>query len=250
MPSMNPDGSELRQRANAKGIDLNRQFPEFVDNDANKPDGRPIEVQNVMQFQGSRQFALSANFHGGTIVANYPWDSRYERHPLNDLIMDLSRTYADLNPDMRSSSEFPGGITNGADWYVVKGGMQDWSYIWHNDLQITLEVSHSKYPSYSQIPGFYQSNRDSMVAYMKRIHQGAGFRLERKNVEGTVLIKQLTPVVRDLGSFGFSQSEFYKVLPEGTYEMTVREKNGSARKISVRVDNDVIDDNGNYVSLR
>ncbi len=250
MPSMNPDGSELKQRANAKGIDLNRSFPEFVDNDANKPEGRPIEVQNVMKFQGTRQFALSANFHGGTIVANYPWDSRYDRHPLNDLAMDISHAYADLNPEMRSSSEFSGGITNGADWYIVKGGMQDWSYIWYNDLQITLEVSHSKYPSYSQIPGFYVSNRDSMVAYMKRVHQGAGFRLDRSNVEGTVIVKQLTPSAREMGSFGFNNSEFYKVLPEGTYELTVNEKNGKSQKISVSVENEVIRGNGNYISLK
>ncbi len=250
MPSMNPDGSELHQRANAKNVDLNRSFPEFTSNEPNKPDGREIEIQNVMAFQASRQFALSANFHGGTVVANYPWDARYDRHPLNDLVIELSHAYADLNPEMRSSTEFSGGITDGADWYVVKGGMQDWSYIFYNDLQITLEISTVKYPNYSDIPGFYKSNRDSMVEFMKHVHMGAGFKLERSSVEGKVAIKQTSPMTRDLGSFGFNKSEFYKVLPEGSYEFIVTEKSGNTQTLTVNVDKHSIRSNGNYISLK
>jgi len=203
-----------------------------------------------MKFQASRNFSLSANFHGGTIVANYPWDSRYDRHPLNDLVVELSKVYADLNPEMRSSTEFEGGITNGADWYVVKGGMQDWSYIWHNDLQITLEVSHRKFPPYKDIPGFYSTNRDSMVEYLSRIHQGAGFKFSRPGVEGTTSVTQLSPVSRSLGSFGFSRSEFYKVLPEGSFEFTVTEKNGKSQTFALDVDKTQIRSNGNFVNLR
>ena len=48
---------------------------------------------------------------------------------------------------MRDSTEFPGGIVNGYDWYEVNGGMQDWSYYWHNDLQVTIELSNMKWHS-------------------------------------------------------------------------------------------------------
>jgi len=136
MPSMNPDGSERKQRANANGTDLNRNFPDLKE--ANSAAGRELENQNVMKFQAEHKFSLSANFHGGTIVANYPWDSTYDRHPLDGLVKELSLVYADLNPEMRNSSEFAGGITNGADWYVVKGGMQDWSCFLYNYMQIKL----------------------------------------------------------------------------------------------------------------
>lgn len=250
MPSMNPDGSEMRQRANARGSDLNRNFPDITRDSQSSSRGRQIETQAVMNFQESRNFSLSANFHGGTIVMNYPWDSTYERHPLDALAQELALVYSELNPDMYSSREFDKGITNGADWYVVRGGMQDWSYFWFNDLQLTVELSHEKWPNYSEIPGFYKTNRDSMLAYINEVHRGAGFHLDAPNISGMVEIKQTSPVERDLGKFAFKNSEFYKVLPEGDYEFSVQEKRKSPRVLNLRVSKDQIKRNGNYQILR
>jgi hypothetical protein len=248
MPSMNPDGSMAKRRANANGIDLNRNFPDIIrDTDGNLP-GREIENQAVMKFQASRKFSLSANFHGGTIVANYPWDSKYDLHPMDELVKELSLAYAELNPEMRSSDEFPGGITNGAQWYVVRGGMQDWSYFWYNDLQITLEVSHDKWPRYSEIPGFYKSNRDSMVEFMRRVHQGAGFKLNKEFVAGKVEILQRAPVSRNLGLFSFTNSEFYKILPEGEYTFKV-DLSGEKKIFNTVVEGEISKSNGNFTSL-
>lgn len=250
MPSMNPDGSELRQRANARGSDLNRNFPDITRDTQSSSRGRQIETQAVMNFQESRNFSFSANFHGGTIVMNYPWDSTYERHPLDALAQELALVYSELNHEMYSSREFEKGITNGADWYVVKGGMQDWSYFWFNDLQLTVELSHEKWPSYSEIPDFYRSNRDSMLAYMAEIHRGAGFKLEAENISGMVEVRQVSPVERNLGEFSFKNSEFYKVLPVGDYEFSVAEKRKSPRVIKLSVSKDQIKRNGNYQILR
>jgi hypothetical protein len=248
MPSMNPDGSEKKQRANINGADLNRNFPDLKA--SNTTAGRELENQHVMKFQSEHKFSLSANFHGGTIVANYPWDSTYDRHPLDGLVKELSLSYAELNPEMRNSTEFAGGITNGADWYVVKGGMQDWSSFFYNDLQITLEVSHSKYPPYGDIPGFYKSNRDSMVNFMKQIHRGAGVKFKRPGIAGTVAIKQLSPETKNLGSFAFSGSEFYKVLPDGQYSYTVTDKKTKrAQEVTVFVESNKITSNGNYTVI-
>ncbi len=250
MPSMNPDGSEMRQRGNANGVDLNRNFPDWKSNAQNSSAGAQPENKLVMAWQASRKFALSANFHGGSVCVNYPWDATLDRHPMDKFIQELSHVYAELNPEMRNSSEFEGGITNGADWYVVKGGMQDWSVFYHNDMQVTIELSQTKWPQYSEIPGYWKNNRDSMFAYMKEVHRGAGFRFPGTSASGTVAIRQTSPVVKDLGSYPFQGSEFYKVLPEGDYEFTVTEKNGAPKKITVRVEEDSIRSNGNYVSLR
>jgi hypothetical protein len=250
MPSMNPDGSELGRRGNANWVDLNRNFPDITRDRESRPEGRQVENQAVMKFQNERQFSLSANFHGGTVVANYPWDSKYELHPFDELLRELSSVYAENNPEMKNSAEFPGGITNGAEWYVVRGGMQDWSYTWHNDLQITLELSHRKWPSYSEIPNYYKNNRDSMLKFMKEVHQGVGFKLNRKNVSGEVTIKQMAPIEKDLGSYAFKNSEFYKVLPEGEYLFQINDKIKGTQRINVRVERDVIQANGNYITLQ
>jgi hypothetical protein len=249
MPSMNPDGSDLKQRANANYVDLNRNFPDIIRDRKSKLMGKEIEIQHVMKFQASRQFALSANFHGGTIVANYPWDSKYDLHPMDSFVKELSQGYSELNPEMRGSSEFPGGITNGAAWYIVRGGMQDWSYVWHNDLQITIELSHDKWPKYSDIPGFYKDNRDSMIYFMTQVHLGAGFKFSKKDVSGVVEIVQTSPMKKNLGTFTFSGSEFYKVMPEGEYTFKIKDNKMQVQNISIKVERDTIYQNGNYLTL-
>src|SRR5690606_27488049 len=85
IPSMNPDGAESRRRGNSRWVDLNRNFPDFTTDNVNRPDGRQPETQAIMAFQASRQFALSANFHGGTECVNYPWDTSGDRFPLLEL---------------------------------------------------------------------------------------------------------------------------------------------------------------------
>jgi hypothetical protein len=251
MPSMNPDGSKRRQRANANGYDLNRNFPDWGRGDHNGLATRQPETKSIMKFQAARNFSLSANFHGGAVVVNYPWDNTYDRHPLNDLVKQLSLGYADLNPEMRSSRSFEGGITNGADWYVLRGGMQDWSYFFYNDLQITVELSRNKWPRYSDIPSYYKDNKGSMLAYITSVHQGAGFKIKGSTTNGRVSILQKLDNGKtlDRGSYGFTKGEFFKVLPEGKYDFSIQlEGSSKVHSVSTSVDKDV-NPNGNYQQI-
>lgn len=252
MPSMNPDGSQRRQRANANGYDLNRNFPEYTRNDENTSASRQPETIAIMKFQAQRNFSLSANFHGGAVVVNYPWDATYTKHPFDQLVRDLSLKYADLNSEMRTSREFNDGITNGAEWYVLRGGMQDWSYAYHNDLQVTIELSDTKWPRYREIPGFYKRNKDSMLSYIKSVHQGAGIKLANRNATGKVSIIKIYRggVSESLGSYGFKNGEFFKVLEAGDYQFNVL-VDGSSRTTNVRlsVSEDTIYNDGNFIEL-
>ena len=69
LPSMNPDGYELHQRANANNVDLNRDFPDRLQGVSHIPEK---ETQAVLGWSLSNHFTLSANLHGGSLVVNYP----------------------------------------------------------------------------------------------------------------------------------------------------------------------------------
>jgi carboxypeptidase D len=181
LPSMNPDGTALSRRYNANGYDLNRDFPDQFDDPEDSTTGRQPETAHVMNWGYAPRPVLSANFHGGALVANYPYDgtdsgqSIYSLSPDDALWVSLARTYADRNAPMRASNSdasFTNGICNGADWYVINGGMQDWNYVWHGALDVTLEVSNVKWPSSSQLPQFWNDNLESMLAFLERASEG------------------------------------------------------------------------------
>jgi hypothetical protein len=249
MPSMNPEGASSRRRGNAHWVDLNRNFPDFSIPDNNDgPEGREPETQAVMNWQSQRKFALSANFHGGTKCVNYPWDTSADPAPLTDLIIQLSREYASTVPGMFDSEEFPDGIVNGYQWYEINGGMQDWSYFWYGDLQVTIELSHQKWPDYDRVPHYYQDNKESLVRFMKKIHQGAGFKFSNEINSGKVEIFNLS-TEKSVGIYGYEDGEYYKVLPEGQYLFKVLTSEGTKHEFNMNVEGDLIPKNGHYKLL-
>ncbi len=171
LPSMNPDGAAASSRGNGNYIDLNRDFPDFSTSDNQDTlANRQPETQAIMQWQNKYHFKLSANFHGGAEVVNYPWDTSPEPCPQFDLVKDISLEYATNAPYLRNSTTFENGITNGYSWYEVNGGMQDWSIFWRKDLQLTIELSNVKWPDYSQVTYYYNQNRESLIRLIERIH--------------------------------------------------------------------------------
>lgn len=168
--SMNPDGAKSIQRGNAEGVDLNRDFPDFDTKDnVDSPDNRAPETQAVMNWQAKHKFILSANFHGGAEVVNYPWDTVADKSPVEDKVKELSLGYAQNAPYIGASTVFTNGITNGYAWYEVKGGMQDWSIYWRNDLQLTIELSSEKWPTYSRIEYYYEQNRPALIGFIEQM---------------------------------------------------------------------------------
>ncbi|MGH0138583.1 UNVERIFIED_CONTAM: hypothetical protein FKN15_026488 [Acipenser sinensis] len=82
LPSMNPDGFEAsappdcvfsKGRYNRNNVDLNRNFPDTFSMAASS--SMQPETQAVMSWIQSESFVLSANLHGGTVVASYPYDN-------------------------------------------------------------------------------------------------------------------------------------------------------------------------------
>ncbi|MDZ4677559.1 MAG: M14 family zinc carboxypeptidase [Oligoflexia bacterium] len=251
MPSMNPDGSEARTRYNGRGLDLNRNFPDFsVLSNTNIAEGREPETQAMMKFEVAHHFSMSANFHTGAEVVNYVWDTAHVRHPQDSLARKISLDYASRVPYMANSTEFQNGITNGYDWYEVNGGMQDYTTYWYNDLHFTVELSGEKWPQYSTIDGYYRDNKVALLAFLQTVHQGAGFKINEANQVGLVEVIHLKAQPISLGKFPFWNSEFFKVLEPGKYRFVVKAVSGRSAEFETTVGLlQAIPNNGNYMNI-
>lgn len=148
-----------------------------------------------MNWIASIPFVLSANFHGGALVANYPYDNKpeyaaNEENPSPDdkVFKALALAYSNAHPRMhlgepcpsfsngRLNTEsnmlekrFPNGITNGAAWYSVNGGMQDYNYVHSNDFEITIEVGCTKFPNVTELPNYWLQNREPLLRLIEMV---------------------------------------------------------------------------------
>ncbi len=243
MPSMNPDGTEAGGRYNDNGYDLNRDFPDWFQDPVNTTDGRQPETAALMDWAAQHSINLSANFHGGALVANYPFDNNATESsvfspapdPDHPMFVSISLTYSSNNPPMYSSFSFADGITNGAEWYAVTGGMQDWNYVWYGNYQITLEVSDVKWPSGSQLPTFWNENRESMLSYLERAHDGV-----RGLVTDAVTGEPVSAEIRVDGDpfpayTDASVGDYHRLVLPGSYSMEVSAPGYQAQTIPITV---------------
>lgn len=236
LPLMNPDGYEAGVRWNANNQDLNRSFPQFPSDFSGTlftegpPDttGREPEVAHVMNWSAAHRFVLSANYHGGALVVNYPYDeipgipSGQDAPTPDDALMRMiSLTYANLNPPLSASRNFPNGISNGSAWFRISGGMQDWHYRFAGQIDVTLEISEVKSPGENQLASFWEDNRFSMMAYLALVHRGIRGLVTDK-MTGTPLFARV--LVDDNPQPVFTDpdvGDFHRMLLPGTYRIRV-----------------------------
>ena len=232
LPSMNPDGTALASRYNANGFDLNRDFPDQFVDPVNTPIGRQPETSAVMAWGALQSIQLAANFHGGALVVSYPFGGQaaglsvFNPTPAPDhaVFVSLSRTYADANPPMSTSNADPAwddGVTNGAAWYVISGGMQDWAYVWRGTFEVTIELDDVKWPPASRLPQLWSDNLESMLAYLERARSGL-----RGIVRDAETGAPLAATIRLDGDPFATRTDpdvgdYHRVVLPGTYAVTV-----------------------------
>ena len=243
MPSMNPDGYEASVegtqqdgpgRLNKNGVDLNRDFPDQYDKESEKH-VQQVETTAVMNWIKSGSFVLSANLHGGALVANYPFDDTeagketLNPTPDDNLFKHLASVYSEAHPIMASGRTCPdneiqrpfkNGITNGAKWYNVKGGMQDYNYLNSNDFEITIEMGCYKYPPSNAMQAYWNSNKIPLIRYMMECHRGIKGTVVDANgnaiANAVVYVKGINHTVKTL-----KDGDYFRLLLPGVYEVTV-----------------------------
>ena len=182
-PCTNPDGTYHggnntvygATRENGNHIDLNRHFPDF--DDGPHPDGASYyqdECQWMMDLAQEHLFTMSANYHGGAEVMNYPWDTYQPIHADDAWWQLVCHEYADLTHEVSNNymTDYNNGITNGYAWYTITGSRQDYMNYYGQCREVTIECSNSKTPNASQLPNFWNINHNSMLSYIEQCTKG------------------------------------------------------------------------------
>ncbi|XP_061663488.1 carboxypeptidase M isoform X2 [Syngnathoides biaculeatus] len=249
LPTMNPDGFDqadtnchLSQgRFNRNGVDLNRNFPDAFSGPRGRPDAdaanREAEVQAVIGWLKTETFVLSANLHGGALVASYAYDNsngggelvgRASLTPDDDVFVHLAKVYSRNHANMHQGGRcgdqgpFKDGITNGFQWYPLAGGMQDYNYVWAQCLEVTLEVSCCKFPPAQQLPVLWTHNRKSLLAFVRQVHLGVKGRVLDASGAGVQNAAVEVAGRRNVSPFRTDKrGEYYRLLLPGKYTFTV-----------------------------
>jgi carboxypeptidase E len=260
----------MKGRANANDVDLNRNFPnldEFIYeyNHYAKHRNNHLDLETFLALTSGKDchdntyqvetitmafwimqnpFVLSANLHNGDLVANYPYDDSenhlqaYSPSPDDPLFQQLAESYSHTHGKMQSptkpcSSEvFPDGITNGAAWYPVCGGMQDFNYLASNCYELTLELGCRKFPPGKELAAIWADNKKPLVNFMWQTHLGIKGLIQTEDGEpifnASIKVYQLVNdnwhyIDHDITSN--VDGDYYRLLIDGSYAIQVKKPN-------------------------
>jgi hypothetical protein len=186
-PLANPDGTysggnnDVSQatRYNANYVDINRNFPDFVQ--GTHPDGEQtqIETQAFINYATNNKFNMSCNLHTGSEVFNYPFDcytSSTKTHADKSWFNNLGNAFVDSISSSAPSSYFTSvnnsGIVDGGDWYVVYGGRQDYHTYFLHCREVTVEVSDDFMPQSSNLPNYWTYLKSSLFTFLSWCNKG------------------------------------------------------------------------------
>ena len=242
-PNANPDGTyhggnnnvNGATRYNANGVDMNRNYAD--PHGSQHPDGEAYqtETQWFMQFAEENAFVMAANYHGGAEVMNYPWDNTYTLHADDAWYQLICHEYANECHTISSNymSDYNNGITNGAQWYMIGGGRQDYMNGYAQCRELTIECSNTKLPSGNQLPNFWNYNKSSIFLFMNQclygIHGVVTDSITGEPLEATITISGHDDQYSIVESH-MPVGDFHRPIKGGTWTVIVS-KDGYCPKI-------------------
>jgi hypothetical protein len=241
-PLANPDGTygtgntiSSPTRYNANGKDLNRNFPDpVVTNIPQK------ETADMTKFMRAHHFVISANFHSGNEVVNYPWDRWARLHADNAWFNAISREYADTVHAHSPLAEhymtdLDNGVTDGYDWYSINGGRQDFVTYELQGREVTIELDDYYVTPTTRLDALWQYNWRSFLGYIENALYGIHGRVtdnsDGKPVRAMIYInghdKDNSQVYSDSLSGNFT-----RLIDSGTWTLEVSAKGYISTTIS------------------
>ena len=235
-PLANPDGTYFDSidvwsatRFNANGVDLNRNFPDPVE--GSHPDENPYqpETQAMMNLMAQHHFVLSANYHAGDEVVNYPWDSEPTYHVDSTWFIYISTEFADSAQKFGRTGYFtsvsPNGIIDGYYWYPVYGGRQDYMTYFRQGREVTIELDAiTKTTPEDSLNNLWNYNYRSFLHYFEQALYGFHGYVFDSLTQKPVKAKIELVGHDDNSSFIYSDSlngSFYRPVYTGEYNILV-----------------------------
>ena len=234
-PLANPDGAYAggnssvfgARRGNANGVDLNRNFPD--PEDGIHPDGRDWqkETELFMKLAKENRFVLSANFHAGAELINYPWDTWQELHVDDEWWYFVGREWADTVHQYAPPEyldEFNNGVTNGYAWYSISGGRQDYMNYFHQCMEFTMELTNATLLPPEMLDAHWEYNYRSMINYLKQATYGIQGKISDmdtgESIEARIEISGHDEAYSIVSS-DKDNGLFYRPIYEGDYNLNV-----------------------------
>lgn len=138
---------------------------------------------------------------------------------------------------------FPEGITNGASWYSVTGGMQDWNYMFAGVFELTLELGCDKYPMATELPSYWNDNREPLIKYIEQIHSGVhGF--IRSSIGSPIPNAAISVDNIKHTTYSTSYGDYWKLLLPGKYNITVESDGYELHQDEIQILDNARDGNG------
>jgi PKD repeat protein len=251
-PSANPDGTYKTgnnsvngaTRSNANNIDLNRNYPD--PQNGPHPDGNAYQPETVafMAFADTMNFVMSANFHGGAEVTNYPWDTWATDPADTDWWVHECTEYADTaklhSPTGYLTSVTQSGVVNGFAWYEVNGGRQDYMNYYRHCREFTVELSNTKLLQESQLLNNWEYNYRSWLNYMEEaLH---GFRgIITDACTGKPIVAEVRIIGHDIDNSQVYSAKtlgnYHRPIAAGTYDVSFLASGYFAQEVGVNVSN-------------
>lgn len=230
-PLANPDGTYYggnstvfgATRYNGNSIDINRNFPD--PEDGLHPDGNAYqqETQIFMGLADTVHFTMSANFHGGSEVVNYPWDTWAKLHADNAWWIHVSKRFSDSAQYYSPSNymTYLGGYTNGYQWYSISGGRQDYMNYYQHCREATIELSNMKTVAENQLPNYWTYLKRSFLYYLQDVTNGFQGQ-STDSVTHYAVKSKLTILNHDKDSsevYSNDSGFYYRPIAAGTYDL-------------------------------
>ena len=248
-PLTNPDGTyyggnssmNRARRYNINGVDLNRNYKDYFSGDHPDDNTYALETQWTMQLAQDYLFTMSANYHGGAEVMNYPWDAVYTDHADKawyELVCSEYVSHVRTYSSSYMTDTYADGVTNGAEWYVITGSRQDYENAYGECREITIECSTTKKPSASTMPTYWNYNHTAMLALIEQCMNGIhGFVYDsytHQPIEGVTVTVQ-NHDINNSQVTTHSVGDFHRPIKGGTYTLAFTKEGYDTKTVNVTV---------------